>query len=285
MKRRSLLLAMSARLSVPAQEKEARRAALKKPLRLFLVSLAVCAALCAFLGISAAAAGVTIDVSAGDTEGNMGALEVIVIFAFLALLPSIVLMMTSFTRIIIVLGFLRNALGTGQAPPNMVLTGLALFLSLFIMSPVIKQMNEVAYQPYLAGTLTSKQAVEAAAQPLKQFMLTQTSPSSLDLFLGLSKEEDIPDKAAGDYQEQLLELPLTTITPAFITSELSRAFMMGFLIFLPFLVIDLVVSSILMSMGMIMLPPAMISLPFKILMFVLVDGWNLMMGTLVNSFA
>lgn len=268
----------------PLRLQDERKASLKKLLRVFLLALGLCIVLGTILAVSAGAAGVSIDVTPGETEGNMGALEVIVIFAFLALLPSIVLMMTCFTRIIIVLGFLRNAMGTAQSPPNMVLIGLAIFLSLFIMSPVITEMNEEAYQPYLAGEMDSQEAIEAASQPLKRFMLGQTSNESLDMFVDLSGAE-APDRSADNYQEQLMELPLTTVTPAFITSELSRAFMMGFLIFLPFLVVDLVVSSILMSMGMIMLPPAMISLPFKILLFVLVDGWNLMMGTLVNSFA
>lgn len=255
---------------------------LQKLVRVFLLSLVLCVALGALLAVSAGAASMGIDITS-DTEGNMGALEVIVIFAFLALLPSIVLMMTCFTRIIIVLGFLRSSMGTAQSPPNMVLIGIAIFLSLFIMSPVIEEMNEEAYQPYLAGDLTGTEAIDAATGPIKRFMLDQTAPESLELFAELS-EVELPEQSANDYQQQLLELPLLTVTPAFILSELSRAFWMGFLIYLPFLVIDLVVSSILMSMGMIMLPPAMISLPFKLLLFVLVDGWGLMMQTLVNSF-
>lgn len=270
----------------PGRLGQAEKPKLRKLLRVFLLSVALCAVLGIFLAVTAGAAGVTIDVNGGDTEGSMGALEVIVIFAFLALLPSIVLMMTCFTRIIIVLGFLRSAMGTQQAPPNMVLIGLSIFLSLFIMSPVITAMNEEAYQPYLDGELTGQEAITAAAQPLKQFMLLQTETESLDLFIDLADipEDEVPDKTADNYQDQLMELPLTVVTPAFITSELSHAFFMGFLIYLPFLVIDLVISSILMSMGMIMLPPAMISLPFKILLFVLVDGWNMMMQTLVTSF-
>ena len=262
----------------PAQKQK-----LKKLLRIFTISAIICLLLLVFFAVSAHAAGVTIDVNAGDTEGNLGALEVIVLFSFLALLPSIVLMMTSFTRIIIVLSFLRNALGTAQSPPNMVLIGLAIFLSLFIMQPTIDAMNEVAYQPYKDGELTSTEALQEAAVPLKQFMLTQTTQESLDMFMDLADIEPPEIEDPSDPVE-LMELPLTVITPAFMTSELSRAFMMGFLIFLPFLIIDLVVGSILMSMGMVMLPPAMISLPFKLLLFVLVDGWSLMMGTLVNSF-
>ncbi|NLW78098.1 MAG: flagellar type III secretion system pore protein FliP [Ruminococcaceae bacterium] len=235
------------------------------------------------MAVTANAADVNITVNAGDTAGEMGALEVIFLFAFLSLLPSILLMVTSFTRIIIVLGFLRSALGTAQAPPNMVLVGLAFILSLFIMGPTLSEMNTVAFEPYQAGTITGTEAIEAATIPVKKFMLKQTNDESLNLFLKLS-DTPVPDANADNYQEVLLELPLTVITPAFITSELSTAFLMGFLIFLPFLIVDIVVSSILMSMGMVMLPPAMISLPFKILLFVLVDGWNLMMETLVNSF-
>ncbi len=260
------------------QKKLARRV-----FKFLLCLLLLCGFFLLFSTVTAHAADISIDVNAENTEGNLGALEVIVIFSFFALLPSIVLMMTSFTRIVIVLSFLRNAMGTAQSPPNMVLIGLAIFLSLFIMTPTIEAMNEVAYQPYIEGEITSTEALEEATVPLKQFMLTQTTDASLEMFLDLSGNE-VPQVADPANPVELIELPLTVITPAFLTSELSRAFMMGFLIFLPFLVIDLVVSSILMSMGMIMLPPAMISLPFKLLLFVMVDGWSLMMSTLVNSF-
>ncbi len=262
---------------------EKQKHALKWLCKILLCFAILCIVISLCFAATAYAADISIDVNAENTAGNIGALEVIVIFSFLALLPSIVLMMTSFTRIVIVLSFLRNAMGTAQSPPNMILIGLAIFLSLFIMTPTIETMNEVAYQPYLEGEITSTEALEEAAVPLKQFMLTQTTDSSLEMFLQLSGSE-IPEVADPSNPVELVELPLTVITPAFITSELSRAFMMGFLIFLPFLVIDLVVSSILMSMGMIMLPPAMISLPFKLLLFVMVDGWSLMMTTLVNSF-
>lgn len=259
------------------------REKLRGPVRIFLLSLALCVLLCTVLAVSASAAGVTIDVQADETAGDMGVLEVIVIFAFLSLMPSIIMMMTSFTRIIIVLSFLRNAMGTNQAPPNMVLIGLAIFLTLFIMTPTITEMNEVAYQPYKDQQLTATEALTEATKPVKKFMLTQTEEKSLEMFLDLAGIE-APEVEDRSNPVELIDLPITVITPAFITSELSRAFMMGFLIFLPFLVVDVVVSSILMSMGMVMLPPAMISLPFKILLFVMVDGWNLMMGTLVNSF-
>ncbi len=257
--------------------------ALKQWKRVFLLSLLCTILFGTLMAVTASAASVDINVQAGEEAGNIGALEVIFIFAFFSLLPSIILMMTSFTRIIIVLSFLRNALGTNQSPPNMVLTGLAIFLTLFIMRPTLQAMYTEAYQPYTENQITSTEALARASGPIKEFMLGETSVESLEMFLNISGEE-MPVVADPNNPVELKELPLTVITPAFVTSELSRAFLMGFLIFLPFLVIDMVVSSILMSMGMVMLPPAMISLPFKILLFVLVDGWNLMMGTLINSF-
>ncbi len=256
---------------------------LKRLLGVLALSIALCVVLAIIGGVTAHAAGVTIDVQA-DEAGEMGALEVIAIFAFLALLPSILLMMTCFTRIIIVLSFLRSAMGTQQSPPNLVLIGLSIFLSLFIMMPVVDQMNEVAYEPYSEGELEAKDALTAAAAPVKEFMLKQTDKNTLDMYLKLSDTE-APEVADAENPTELTQLPLLVVTPAFVTSELARAFLMGFLIFLPFLIIDLVVASILMSMGMMMLPPAMISLPFKLLLFVLVDGWDLMMGTLVSSFS
>ncbi len=191
-------------------------------------------------------------------------------------------MMTCFTRIIIVLGFLRTAMQTQSTPPNMVLTGIALFLTFFIMAPVFSEINEVAYQPYVSEQLTTEEALDAASVPLKRFMLKQTSNDDLNFFLDLSKTEE-PE---GGYTQEYIEndLSLTVIVPSFMISELKRAFQMGFLIFLPFLVIDLVVGSTLMSMGMMMLPPAMISMPFKILVFVLADGWNLLIGSVVASY-
>lgn len=272
-----------ARRPTPAEAAH-RQQSLRQAKRIFFLSLALCLFFGLVMAVTAHAADMTITVDTENTEGNLGALEVIFLFAFLALLPSIVMMMTSFTRIIIVLSLLRNAMGTNQSPPNMVLIGLAFFLSLFIMSPVIAEMNTVAYQPFQEGRVDSGEALTLAAGPVKKFMLKQTSNESLSMFLELSGT-DAPTVADPANPVELLDLPLTVVTPAFVTSELSRAFLMGFLIFLPFLIIDMVVSSILMSMGMVMLPPAMIALPFKILLFVLVDGWNLMMGTLVRSFA
>ena len=209
-------------------------------------------------------------------------LEIIILLTLIALAPSMLIMMTCFTRIVIVLGFLRTAMQTQCTPPNMVITGLALFLTFFIMAPVFSEINEVAYQPYVSEELTTEEALDAASVPLKKFMLKQTSQDDLQFFLDLSKTEE-PE---GGYSDEYLQndLSMTFIVPSFMISELKRAFQMGFLIFLPFLVIDLVVGSTLMSMGMMMLPPAMISMPFKILVFVLADGWNLLIGSVVASY-
>ena len=209
-------------------------------------------------------------------------LEIIILLTLIALAPTMLIMMTCFTRIVIVLGFLRTAMQTQSTPPNMVITGMALFLTFFIMAPVFSEINEVAYQPYVSEELTTEEALDAASVPLKKFMLKQTSQDDLQFFLDLSKTEE-PE---GGYTDEYLQndLSLTVIVPSFMISELKRAFQMGFLIFLPFLVIDLVVGSTLMSMGMMMLPPAMISMPFKILVFVLADGWNLLIGSVVASY-
>ncbi len=204
-------------------------------------------------------------------------IQILLILTVLSLAPSIIIMMTSFTRIIIVLSFLRNALGTQQMPPNQVLIGLALFLSLFIMTPVINDINTQAYEPFNKGTITQQQALDKSSQVIKGFMLRQFGSNQNDLkfFVGLAKIKT-PVKPE--------DLPLTVVIPAFIINELTIAFKIGFLIFIPFLVIDMVVSSTLMSMGMMMLPPVMISLPFKILLFIMVDGWTLITKTLVTSF-
>ena len=209
-------------------------------------------------------------------------LEIIILLTLIALAPSMLIMMTCFTRIVIVLGFLRTAMQTQSTPPNMVITGMALFLTFFIMAPVFSEINEVAYQPYVSEELTTEEALDAASVPLKKFMLKQTSQDDLQFFLDLSKTEE-PE---GGYTDEYLQndLSLTVIVPSFMISELKRAFQMGFLIFLPFLVIDLVVGSTLMSMGMMMLPPTTISLPFKILLFILADGWDLVIGSLVKTF-
>ena len=210
-------------------------------------------------------------------------LEIIILLTLIALAPSLLIMMTCFMRIVIVLGFLRSAMQTQNTPPNMVLTGIALFLTIFIMAPVFAEINETAYQPYVNEKITTQEALETASVPLKRFMLKQTSNDDLEFFINLSKTE-IPEGTELTDEYKQTELPLSTIIPSFIISELKRAFQMGFMIFLPFLIIDIVVGSTLMSMGMMMLPPAMISMPFKILVFVLADGWNLMIGSLVSSY-
>lgn len=207
-----------------------------------------------------------------------GTIEIILFMTLITLGPSIVIMMTSFTRIIVVLSFLRSALGMQQTPPNQVMIGLALFLTLFIMSPVIEEINTDAYQPFRAEEITQEQFFEKASEPIKSFMLKQTGQKELDMYITLSRNTEV-------YESQdISSLPLTVVIPAFMTSELRRAFIMGFLLYIPFLVIDIIVSTVLMSMGMMMLPPAMIALPFKILLFVLVDGWSLLFKSIVMTF-
>ena len=202
-------------------------------------------------------------------------LQILLIMTALSFIPAFVMLMTSFTRIIIVFSILRQALGLQQTPSNQILIGLALFLTLFIMAPVFDQVNREALQPYLNEQLSAQDAVAKAEVPIKNFMLAQTRSSDLDLFMRLSKRTDIPSPDAA---------PLTILVPAFVTSELKTAFQIGFMIFIPFLIIDLVVASVLMAMGMMMLSPLIISLPFKIMLFVLVDGWALIIGTLAGSF-
>ncbi len=268
-----------------------QKSSLKKYLLIFTISVIVTALLFGFcFSLKAQAApAITIDLDSGQAgDGSFGPLELLFLMAVLALAPSILILMTSFTRIVIVLSFLRNALGTQQSPPNQVLIGLALFLTMFIMSPVLQQINEDAYTPYKQGLIDQKTAVETAVVPLKQFMLRQTKEKDLGLFLSMSGEdeklEQMQDQSEEQTMENLEKLSLSVIVPAFVTSELTRAFTIGFLLFIPFLIIDMVVSSTLMSMGMVMLPPSMIALPFKIMMFVLVDGWNLLLGTLAQGF-
>ena len=285
----------------------------------FIVSLTVCVALIGVLcSVTAFAADNNAAGNAGTTSGITGtasdavstgtgaesadssvmkdligvdgsqSLVVILLVTVLSLAPSLLVMMTSFARIIICFSFLRTAMQTQSTPPNMVLTGLSLFLTIFIMWPVFSEINETAYQPYAAGEITMEEAMDAAGKPLKTFMLKQTTNDDMKFFLDL-KGQSMSDVTGGATDNITLEnysekLGFETVIPAFIVSELKRAFQMGFLIFIPFLVIDLVVSSTLMAMGMMMLPPAMISLPFKIILFVLVDGWQLMVGTIVNSY-
>lgn len=211
-----------------------------------------------------------------DPERTVDYIKLLGMMTVLTLAPSILILTTSFTRIIVVLSFLRNALGTQQSPPNQLLIGLALFLTFFIMQPVYTQVMETSVEPYLADEISQEEAFEQASIPIKEFMLKETREKDLALFLRASGNENV----AGP-----MDLSLTVIIPAFAISELRLAFSMGFIIYIPFLVIDMVVASILMSMGMFMLPPVMISLPFKILLFVLVDGWYLVVESLLNSFA
>ncbi len=215
--------------------------------------------------------------SAGTGSGSLSlSLQVLIIMGLLTILPGILLMMTSFTRIIIVLSILRQALGLQQTPPNQVLIGLSLFLSFFIMSPVINQINTTAIQPYAAGQLAGTDMIKTAGAPLHAFMAKQTRMKDLTMFAQMAK--------SGPYASPR-DIPYSVLLPAYVTSELKTAFQIGFLVFLPFLVIDLVVATVLMSLGMMMLSPTIISLPFKLLLFVLVDGWALTMGSLANSFA
>jgi flagellar biosynthetic protein FliP len=202
-------------------------------------------------------------------------IQVLLLMTALSLLPAALILMTSFTRIVIVLSILRQALGTAQTPSNQILIGLALFLTFFIMGPVLTEVYETALGPYLAEELSAQAAIEAAQIPVREFMLAQTRDDDLALFARISGQEGF---------ERAEDVPFTLLMPAFATSELKTAFQIGFLLFIPFLVIDLVVASVLMSMGMMMLSPLIISLPFKIMLFVLVDGWALVLGTLATSF-
>jgi len=218
---------------------------------------------------------VTVTTGPGGAQTYSLTLQVLILMTVLTLLPAILLMMTAFTRIIIVLAILRQAIGAGQTPPNQVLVGLALFLTLFVMSPVLTKINTEAAQPYMAGTIEADVALERAIVPLKGFMLQQTRESDIATFVRIS---------GGKGYATPNDVPISILVPAFVTSELKTAFQIGFLLFIPFVIIDLVVASVLMSMGMMMLSPVLISLPFKIMLFVLIDGWSLVMGTLAQSF-
>ncbi len=214
----------------------------------------------------------------GDESGEGGlssALQIMLGLTVLTLAPAILILMTSFTRIVVVLGFLRQALGTQQMPPNQLIIGLSLFLTVAVMSPVFQQIHTDALEPFMADEIPEAEALDRGVAPLKAFMLSQTQDKDIELFLRMG-DKSIPATR--------MDTPLTVTVPAFVLSELKRAFQIGFVLFVPFLVIDMVVASILMSMGMMMLPPVMISLPFKILLFVLVDGWNLLVHNLLLSF-
>lgn len=268
-----------AQAAAPAQSKKE----LKRSLIRFFCALGIFVLLVCFLfSAGAYAAKFNISMDSGTDQGNsMGPLQVLILFAAIALAPTMLLMMTSFTRIIIVLSLLRNALGLQTTPPNQVLIGIALALTLFVMAPTLSEVNTKAVEPYTAGKITQSQALENAKKPLKVFMLKQTGVKELNMFLDLSGQKREIKKVEPN---ELLSLGFRVIMPAFVTSELKRAFTIGFLLFIPFMIIDMVVSSVLMSMGMVMLPPSMISLPFKLMLFVVVDGWGLIFDSLIKSF-
>lgn len=229
-------------------------------------------------GVALAQSGLpAIIVDAAEDGGETWSLslQALVLMTTLTLLPTILLLMTSFTRITIVLGILRTAMGTAQTPSNQVLIGLALFLTLFIMRPVLTQIYTTAVEPYMNEQITAEAAIQVAAEPLRKFMMEQTRDNDLQLFLNISNSAPPQD---------INDISYWILLPAFVTSELKTAFQIGFILFVPFLIIDLVVASVLMSMGMMMLSPLIISLPFKLMLFVLVDGWNLILGTLAGSF-
>lgn len=225
-------------------------------------------------GSSPLSIGVTLDT--GDDEGTLaGTLRMLIVLTVISLAPSILVMMTSFTRIIVVMHFVRTAIGTQSSPPNNVLIGLSLFLTFFVMSPTLTQVFENGITPLSQGTITQEQAIENCMTPMREFMLNQVESKDLQTFMNIADMESVDDVS---------EIPTTVLIPAFILSELRAAFIIGFLIYIPFIIIDMVVSSTLMSMGMMMLPPTTISMPFKILLFVLVDGWGLIIEQLVRSF-
>lgn len=241
-------------------------------MRKWLVLLALC---CAVVGAHAAGLPAMTVTQGGEAQQYSLSLQLLALMTALTLLPSALLMMTSFVRIVIVLSLLRQALGTAQTPPNMVLVGLALFLTFFIMAPVFEPIYQNAVLPYMNDQIGFDAALDAAQQPIRAFMMNQTRENNIAMFLQIGgvKELTSPD-----------QVPFTTLVAAFVTSELKSAFTIGFLIYIPFLVIDLVVASVLMSMGMMMLSPMMIAMPFKLMLFVLVDGWTLLVGSLANSF-
>ncbi len=261
----------------------------KKKLIKYIISFVICLAIVilSFVVLSSvvsAESSVSLDISSGEADENSSVLDTLFLLAFIALIPSFLMMMTSFVRIVIALSFLRNALGTQTSPPNQVVIGLSLFLSLFIMFPVLEEIKSEAYDPYKSGTITIEEALTVGSKPLKTFMLKQVYDADLNMFMSLADSRGIIDASQYNSQEKLVDVSLIVIVPSFVTSELKRAFLIGFLIYIPFLLIDLVVSSTLMSMGMVMLPPTTIALPFKLMLFIVVDGWNLLFESLIVSF-
>jgi flagellar biosynthetic protein FliP len=210
-----------------------------------------------------------------DPEDLVPAMKIVGMLTVLSIAPAILLMMTSFTRILVVLSFVRQALGTQTMPPNQVIVGLAMFLTFFTMAPVIETVRTEAYEPYVAKTINQDQAIDAVIKPMRAFMLKQTRESDLEMFFGVAQ---LPKPKSVD------DVPMTALMPAFMVSELKTAFQIGFLVYIPFLIIDMVISSVLMAMGMMMLPPTVVSLPFKLVLFVLVDGWSLIVESVVKSF-
>ncbi|PIE58450.1 MAG: flagellar biosynthetic protein FliP [Desulfobulbus propionicus] len=235
--------------------------------------LLVCAPPC--LAVTLPNINIGVSEAATPQEVSTG-LQILFLLTILSVAPAILLMTTAFTRIVIVLGFVRQAMGTQNTPPNQVIVGLSLFLTFFIMAPSLNTINETALQPYLDEAITQQQALEQSVQVMREFMFSQVQEGELQLFMDITGEEQ-PENAQ--------EVATMVLIPAFMLSELKQAFQMGFLIYVPFLVIDMLVASVLMSMGMMMLPPIIISLPFKLLLFVLVDGWQLVVGSLMKSFA
>lgn len=240
-------------------------------LRLLIAGIAALPAIAMAQGLPAFT---STEVPGGGTSYSLS-IQTLLLLTALSFLPAVILMMTCFTRIIIVFALLRSAMGTQTSPPNQVLLGLALFLTFFIMAPVAERVYEDAYQPMAVGELTFDEAMVRASRPVKAFMLTQVRASDLDLFARLA---DTPPVDSAE------ELPMRVVVPAFVTSELKTAFQIGFIVFIPFLIIDMLVASVLMSMGMMMMSPVIVSLPFKIMLFVLIDGWTLLIGSLVQSF-
>ena len=248
-----------------------------------LAALALVGVLVAFFAVPRAYAAdavkiptIAIDLKQTDDPSDMvPAVKIVALLTILSVAPAILLMMTSFTRILVVLSFVRQALGTNTMPPNQVIVGLALFLTAFTMAPVIDTVKAKALDPYLDKKITQEQALDEFLKPVKHFMLAQTHETDLEMFFGISKQPKPRTPA---------DVSLTTLMPAFMTSELKTAFQIGFLVYIPFLIIDMVVSSVLMAMGMMMLPPTVVSLPFKLVLFVLVDGWSLIIENIVKSF-
>lgn len=268
---------------------------LRKFILMFVIAIVVCMS-----GSSSRATGATVDTGTGtetetvqnDTGGNgvslglslnsnsedtslAGTLQILLVITVISLAPSILVMVTSFTRIVVVLHFVRTAVGTQSSPPNNVLIGLSLFLTLFIMAPVFSNIKSEALDPLAANEITQEEALDRGLEPLREFMFNQVRQDDLRLFMDIAKMDTV---------ENLDEIPTTVLIPAFIISELRAAFIIGFLIYIPFIILDMVVASVLMSMGMMMLPPTTISMPFKILLFIMADGWNLIIGELVKSF-